>query len=117
MWKREMGPLFSALFYPRDMVGNGEWFPQRMGKRIFSTRFQGGIHRNLWEIPYSVCAAHGANKSNHFSDDMRVRKILLGQQVCPTGARSRPQTPWQKSHQTFRQIFAGFSPANFIALR
>ena len=41
-------PLFSAISYPRDMVGKRESFPQRRGRGRFSTRFPRGIHREMW---------------------------------------------------------------------
>ena len=37
-----------------------------------------------------ICAAHGAKKSNHFSDDMCVRKILLGRQCQRRAAAVKP---------------------------
>ena len=44
----------------------------------------------------------GANKfQKNFSDDMRVRKILLGSQVCPQGARSRAAAPSKKWQSHF----------------
>ena len=45
-------PLFSAISYPRDMVGKRESFPQRWGRERVSTRFPRGIHRELWEVVF-----------------------------------------------------------------
>ena len=47
-------PLFSAISYPRDMVGKRERFPQRWGRERFSTRFPRGIHREMWEKVFSL---------------------------------------------------------------
>ena len=45
-------PLFSAISYPRDMVGKRERFPQRWGRERVSTWFPRGIHRELWEVVF-----------------------------------------------------------------
>ena len=48
-------------------------------------------------------ASSDAKQLNHFSDDMCVRKILLGRQ-CVRRTRAVGRNPnWQKSRQTFRQ--------------
>jgi hypothetical protein len=62
--------------------------PRINSSSIVTPAFRGGrFYKSLAEF-----APAGAKKLNHFSDDMRVRKILLGQQVHPSGARSRPQS-------------------------
>ena len=52
-------PLFSAISYPRDMVGKRERFPQRWGRERFSTRFPRGIHREMWEVVLRGCTREG----------------------------------------------------------
>ena len=48
-------PLFSAISYPRDMVGKRERFPQRWGRERVSTWFPRGIHREMWEEEFRAC--------------------------------------------------------------
>ena len=71
MWKSGSSPLFSVVFSPRDMVGKGERFPHQRGIGMFSTRFQGGIHRKMWKgevswlRPRPTFANSGKSRQKH----------------------------------------------------
>ena len=52
-------------------------------------------YRFFRKIPH-ICAAHSAN---HFSDDMRVRKILCAQRASQAGTASRG-AEWSESSHT-----------------
>ena len=71
MWKSGSSPLFPVVFSPRDMVGKGEGFPHQGRIGMFSTRFQGGIHRKMWKgevswlRPRTTFANSGKSRQKH----------------------------------------------------
>ena len=71
MWKSGSSPLFPVVSSPRDMVGKGEGFPHQGRIGIFSTRFQGGIHRKMWKgevswlRPRPTFANSGKSRQKH----------------------------------------------------